>query len=143
MYIFATENFRAMISVNQLTVEFGGFELFKDVSFLVNSKDRIGLVGKNGAGKSTMLKILCKLQAPTSGDVIIPDDFKIGYLPQQMVLTEGKTVLEEARSAFEEVLTLDSRIHKLNHELSRREDYESAGYLDVIHELTELSDRFH
>ncbi|HEY4786275.1 MAG TPA: ATP-binding cassette domain-containing protein [Bacteroidales bacterium] len=132
-----------MISVNQLTVQFGGFDLFKDISFLINPKDRIGLVGKNGAGKSTMLKILCGKQQPTSGEVIIPDDVKIGYLPQQMVHQDGKTVLEEARSAFDEVLNLDKRIHEINLLLSLREDYESAEYLDLIHEVTELNDRFH
>ncbi len=132
-----------MISVNQLTVQFGGFNLFKDVSFLVNPKDRIGLVGKNGAGKSTMLKILCGLQQPSSGEVVIPDDAKIGYLPQQMIHQDGKTVLDEARTAFSEVLEMEKRIQKLNNELSLREDYESQEYLDMIHEISDLSDRFH
>jgi ATP-binding cassette subfamily F protein 3 len=132
-----------MISVNQLTVEFGGFDLFRDVSFMVNPKDRIGLVGKNGAGKSTMLKILCGKQKPTSGEVIVPEDVKIGYLPQQMVHQDGKTVLEEARGAFSEVLALDHRIKELNIALSERDDYESDDYLNLIHEVTELNDRFH
>ena len=132
-----------MISVNQLTVQFGGVDLFKDVSFLINPKDRIGLVGKNGAGKSTMLKILCGMQQPQSGEVIIPDEAKIGYLPQQMIHQDGKTVIDEARTAFDEVLSVDKRIHELNHELSLREDYETQSYLDLIHEISELSDRFH
>ena len=131
-----------MISVNQLTVQFGGFDLFKDISFLINPKDRIGLVGKNGAGKSTMLKILCGLQQPTSGEVIIPEAAKIGYLPQQMIHQDGKTVLEEARTAFAEVLGLDKRIHEINQELSHRQDHESKEYLDLIHELTDLNDHF-
>lgn len=132
-----------MISVNQLTVQFGGFDLFRDISFLINPKDRIGLVGKNGAGKSTMLKILCGLQQPTSGDVIIPEAANIGYLPQQMVHQDGKTVLEEARTAFAEVLNMDKRIREINLELGHREDYESKEYLDLIHELTDLNDHFH
>lgn len=132
-----------MISVNQLTVQFGGFNLFKDVSFLVNPKDRIGLVGKNGAGKSTMLKILCGLQQPSSGEVVIPEDAKIGYLPQQMIHQDGKTVLDEARTAFSEVLEMDKRIQQLNRTLTYREDYESQEYLDLIHEISDLSDRFH
>lgn len=131
-----------MISVNQLTVQFGGFDLFKDISFLINPKDRIGLVGKNGAGKSTMLKILCGLQQPSSGEVIIPEAAKIGYLPQQMVHQDGKTVLEEARTAFDEILGLERRIHDINAELSHREDYESKEYLTLIHELSDLNDHF-
>jgi ATP-binding cassette subfamily F protein 3 len=132
-----------MISINQLTVRFGGFDLFKDISFMVNPKDRIGLVGKNGAGKSTLLKILCGLQQPSSGEVIIPSDVTIGYLPQQMIHRDGKTVLDEARSAFAEVLDLDKKIHELNLALGLRKDHESAEYLDLIHEISELSERFH
>lgn len=89
-----------MISVEGLTVEFGGFTLFDDVSFVVNKKDRIALVGKNGAGKSTMLKIFAGLQSPTSGTVSIPKETTIGYLPQQMQLTDSRTVREEAEQAF-------------------------------------------
>jgi len=132
-----------MISVNQLTVQFGGFNLFKDISFLINPKDRIGLVGKNGAGKSTMLKILCGMNPPSSGEVVIPDDARIGYLPQQMVHQDGKTVLEEARTAFAEILDVDKRIHQINHALNQRDDYESQEYLNLIHEVTELNDRYH
>lgn len=131
-----------MISVNQLTVQFGGFDLFKDVSFLINPKDRIGLVGKNGAGKSTMLKILCGLQPPTSGDVIIPSECNVGYLPQQMIHQDGKTVMDEARTAFSHILDLDKQILQLNNELSTREDYESNEYLDIIHKVTDLHERF-
>ena len=131
-----------MISVNQLTVQFGGFELFKDVSFLINPKDRIGLVGKNGAGKSTLLKILCGLQQPSSGEVVIPSDIMIGYLPQQMIHKDGKTVLDEAQTAFAEILDLDKQIHQLTLALSLRDDHESSEYLNLIHEITELTDRF-
>lgn len=132
-----------MISVNQLTVQFGGFNLFKDISFLINPKDRIGLVGKNGAGKSTMLKILCGLQQPSSGDIIVPSGCSIGYLPQQMIHQDGKTVLEEARTAFADILELDKQILWINAELTSREDYESKEYLDLIHQVTDLHERFH
>jgi len=132
-----------MISVNQLTVQFGGFDLFKDISFLINDRDRIGLVGKNGAGKSTMLKILCGLQLPSGGNVVIPEDCKIGYLPQQMVHQDGNTVIDEARTAFQEILELDKRIQYLNRMIGLREDHHSPEYLDLIHEVTDLNDRFH
>lgn len=132
-----------MISINQLTVQFGGFDLFKDISFLINPKDRIGLVGKNGAGKSTMLKILCGLQQPTSGSIVVPEDCKIGYLPQQMVHLDGKTVLDETRLAFLEILKFEKRIQFLNTMIGLREDHHSQEYLDLIHEVTDLNERFH
>jgi ATP-binding cassette subfamily F protein 3 len=132
-----------MISVNQLTVQFGGFDLFRDISFLINPRDRIGLVGKNGAGKSTMLKICCGLQQPTSGSIVIPDDCKIGYLPQQMVHRDGKTVLDETRTAFNELLDLEKRMLYLNRMISLREDHHSQEYLDLIHEVSEVNERFH
>ena len=132
-----------MISINQLTVQFGGFDLFRDISFLINPRDRIGLVGKNGAGKSTMLKILNGMQKPTSGSVVIPDSCKIGYLPQQMVHQDGKTVVEEARTAFIEILELDKRMQYLNTMIGLREDHHSQEYLDLIHEVSEVNERFH
>lgn len=131
-----------MISVDQLTVEFGGFQLFNDVSFMVNPKDRIGLVGKNGSGKSTLLKIFMRLQTPTKGRVTIPDRIRIGYLPQHMICTNNKSVFDEAREAFSEVLKLDKTIKEINIQLSDRTDYESAEYLKLIHDLTEASDRY-
>ncbi|MGE0088896.1 MAG: ATP-binding cassette domain-containing protein [Bacteroidales bacterium] len=131
-----------MISVDQLTVEFGGFQLFNDVSFMVNPKDRIGLVGKNGSGKSTLLKIFMRLQTPTKGRVTIPERIRIGYLPQHMICTDNKSVFEEAREAFSEVLKLDKTIKEINIQLSSRTDYESAEYLKLIHDLTEASDRY-
>ena len=131
-----------MISVDQLTVEFGGFQLFNDVSFMVNPKDRIGLVGKNGSGKSTLLKIFMRLQSPTKGRVTIPDKIRIGYLPQHMICTDSNSVFEEAREAFSEVLKLDKTIKEINIQLSSRTDYESAEYLKLIHDLTEASDRY-
>eukprot|EP01029_Cantina_marsupialis_P004650 TRINITY_DN1480_c1_g1_i1.p2 TRINITY_DN1480_c1_g1~~TRINITY_DN1480_c1_g1_i1.p2 ORF type:complete len:647 (-),score=73.54 TRINITY_DN1480_c1_g1_i1:25772-27712(-) len=132
-----------MISINNLTVEFGGFTLFKEVSFLVNSRDRIGLVGKNGAGKSTLLKIFSGSQGATKGTVIIPSEVKIGYLPQQMNHVDGKTVMEETLTAFEEVLGLEKEIAKINTEIAERTDYESEEYMKLINLLTEKNDRYH
>ncbi|MFC2151774.1 ABC-F family ATP-binding cassette domain-containing protein [Bacteroidota bacterium] len=131
-----------MISVDQLTVEFGGFQLFNEVSFLINQKDRIGLVGKNGAGKSTLLKIFVGEQTPTKGNVTVPSDISLGYLPQNMVIKDGRTVFEESREAFSEVLKLDNKIKKINDQLADRTDYESKEYLKLIHDLTEASDRY-
>ncbi len=131
-----------MISVDQLTVEFGGFKLFDQISFLINPKDRIGLVGKNGAGKSTLLKVFMGIQQPTKGTVTVPDDIRLGYLPQNMICRDERTVFEEAREAFSEVLALDRKIKKINHQLADRADYESKEYLDLIHDLTEATDRY-
>ena len=131
-----------MVSINQVTVQFSGVDLFKDISFMINPKDRIGLVGKNGAGKSTLLKIIYGMQQPNGGEVVVPSDLKIGYLPQQMIHHDGKTVIDEARTAFDEILSLDKKIQKLNHQLASREDYESQEYLDLIHKLTDYTDHF-
>lgn len=132
-----------MISVNQLTVDFGKFELFKQISFLIENGDRIGLVGKNGAGKSTLLKIIAKLEQPTSGDISYFTDTTIGYLPQQMVYPSGKTVFEEAYTAFDEVIKANNRLDKLNQEISERTDYESDAYHKLIEEISHLTDRVH
>ncbi|MDP4224945.1 MAG: ABC-F family ATP-binding cassette domain-containing protein [Bacteroidota bacterium] len=131
-----------MISVNQLTVHFGSVELFNDITFIINPHDRIGLVGKNGAGKSTMLKIIAGLQQPEGGEVVISEDTSIGYLPQQMVLRDGKTVRQEACSAFEETLKLEKEIQKINKQLTERTDYESDGYMKLIEKLSHYNDRF-
>ncbi len=131
-----------MISVDQLTVEFGGFKLFDQVSFLINPKDRVGLVGKNGAGKSTLLKVFMGIQQPTKGIVSVPGDIRLGYLPQNMICRDERTVFEEAREAFSEVLKLDSKIKKINQQLADRTDYESKEYLDLIHDLTEATERY-
>ncbi|MPQ47513.1 ATP-binding cassette domain-containing protein [Marinifilum sp. N1E240] len=132
-----------MISINNLTVEFGGFTLFKDVSFIVNTRDRIGLVGKNGAGKSTLLKIFAGIQGSTKGTVSIPSEVKIGYLPQQMNHVDGKTVMEETLTAFEEVIALEREIAKINTEIAERTDYESEEYMKLIDRLTDKNDRYH
>ena len=128
-----------MISVEGLTVEFGGFTLFDDVSFVVNKKDRIALVGKNGAGKSTMLKIFAGLQSPTSGTVSIPKETTIGYLPQQMQLTDSRTVREEAEQAFGHIQEMEKEIERLNLELAERTDYETESYQKLIDKVTHLS----
>ena len=131
-----------MISVEGLTVEFGGFTLFDDVSFVVNKKDRIALVGKNGAGKSTMLKIFAGLQSPTSGTVSIPKETTIGYLPQQMQLTDSRTVREEAEQAFGHIQKMEKEIERLNLELAERTDYETESYQKLIDKVTHLSEHF-
>lgn len=131
-----------MISVEGLRVEFGGFTLFDDVSFVVNKKDRIALVGKNGAGKSTMLKILAGLQSPTSGVVSIPKETTIGYLPQQMQLKDTRTVREEAGLAFDHIHDMEREINALNEQLAERTDYESEAYHKIIDKVTHLSEQF-
>lgn len=130
-----------MVSINGVTVSFGGYNLFDNVSFLINPKDRIGLAGKNGAGKSTMLKILAGYQAPTKGEVSRPKDCKIGYLPQDMTHQHGRTVYEETESAFEEIKQLQARLEVINHQLETRTDYESDEYMNLIHDLTDINER--
>ncbi len=132
-----------MISVDQLVVSFGGFELFKGISLLVSPKDRIGLVGKNGAGKSTLLKILAGYQQPNEGVVSVPSDVRLGYLPQHMEVFDGRTVFEEAVTSFEEILDLERRIEDLNHQISTRTDYESDEYHRLLDHVTEFNERFH
>ena len=131
-----------MISVENLTVEFGVRPLFESVSFVVNDHDRIALVGKNGAGKSTMLKILCGLQRPTSGTVNVPGGATIGYLPQVMKLSDDTTVREETRKAFVNHTKMKARLDRMQEEMSQRTDYESADYLELIDRFTQAHDRF-
>ncbi len=130
-----------MISINNITVAFGGSAIFENVSFLINAKDRIGLAGKNGAGKSTMLKILAMEQNPTKGDIAKPNDCKIGYLPQDMRHQAGRTVLEETATAFIEIQNLEKRLEEINKELEVRTDYESDSYTNIITELTDIHAR--
>ncbi|MES2140557.1 MAG: ABC-F family ATP-binding cassette domain-containing protein [Bacteroidota bacterium] len=130
-----------MISVNSVTVSFGGYDLFDNVSFLVNPKDRIGLAGKNGAGKSTMLKLLAGQQNPTKGEISKPNDYKIGYLPQDMIHQHGRTVYEETATAYEEIQRLEDRLKSINHELETRTDYESDAYMNLINDLTDIHTR--
>lgn len=131
-----------MISVEKLSLNFGGFDLFKEISFLINPRDRIGLIGKNGAGKTTLLKIMAGLQSPTEGRVSLPKDVTIGYLPQQMVLSDNRTVIEETRLAFEQLLSLHSEIEQINHQIVTREDYHNEEYLKLIDLLHEKSERY-
>jgi len=130
-----------MVSVNSVTVSFGGYNLFDNVSFLINPKDRIGLAGKNGAGKSTMLKLLAGHQSPTKGEVTIPKDCKIGYLPQDMTHQHGRTVFEETETAFAEIKAMQARLDDINHQLETRTDYESDAYMKLIEDLTEINTR--
>jgi ATP-binding cassette subfamily F protein 3 len=130
-----------MVSINGVTVSFGGYDLFDNVSFLINPKDRIGLAGKNGAGKSTMLKILAGYQTPTKGEVSRPKDCKIGYLPQDMTHQHGRTVYEETESAFEEIKRLQAKLVDINHQLETRTDYESDAYMVLIQDLTDINER--
>ncbi|MCH5219279.1 MAG: ABC-F family ATP-binding cassette domain-containing protein [Muribaculaceae bacterium] len=130
-----------MISVNNLSVEFSAKRLFDGVSFVINDKDKIALVGKNGAGKTTLLKIIKGLQTPTSGNVSVSGDTTIGYLPQQMILSDTVTVLEEVSKAFSHIDELKSQLERVNDELSKRTDYDSQEYTDLIHRMTDLTDR--
>ena len=132
-----------MISVDQLSVSFSGYFLFREISFLVNSRDKIGLVGLNGAGKTTLLKIFMGLQQPDEGRVMVPPAIRLGYLPQQMVVIDDKTLFDEAGSAFDEILVLETEIKELNHQITTRNDYESADYIDLIEQLSEKTERFH
>ena len=131
-----------MISVEGLKVEFGVKPLFSDVSYVINDHDRVALVGKNGAGKSTMLKILCGLQQPTAGTVAVPQGTTIGYLPQVMKLQDDTTVREEARKAFADNTKLKERLDRMNEELAERTDYESESYLALVEKFTQEHDRF-
>jgi ATP-binding cassette subfamily F protein 3 len=131
-----------MVSVNNLTLSFGGFDLFKGVSFQLNDNERVGLVGKNGAGKTTMLRLIAGEIKPTSGSVSLSGDIKLGYLPQQMKLASGNTVLDEAKKAFAEIKQIKSEITKLTEQIATRTDYESKEYLALISKLTDLNDRY-
>ena len=131
-----------MISIEQLSVEFGVKPLFRNVSFVVNDRDRIALVGKNGAGKSTMLKIIYGLQKPTEGNVAIPTDTTIGYLPQVMVLQDNTTVKEEARKAFANTAKLKAQIEELNQQMAERTDYESPEYAELVERFTQKHDHY-
>ncbi len=131
-----------MISVEGLKVEFGVKPLFNDVSFVINDRDRIALVGKNGAGKSTMLKILCGLQKPTAGVVAIPNETTIGYLPQVMKLQDDTTVKEETRKAFAHNTEMKARLDKMQQEMADRTDYESESYAQLVEKFTQEHDRY-
>lgn len=130
-----------MISIEALTVEFGGNPLFDNVTYVINKRDRIALVGKNGAGKTTMLKIIAGLQAPTSGCVNKPRDLSIGYLPQQMQLNDTRTVMQETEQAFAHIFELQARVDRMNEELATRTDYESDDYQELIERVSTATEQ--
>ena len=131
-----------MLSIEGLKVEFAVKPLFHNVSFVVNDRDRIALVGKNGAGKSTMLKILCGLQRPTAGVVAVPNDTTIGYLPQVMKLSDDTTVKEETRKAFADATKMKEKLERMQQEMAERTDYESASYTELVEKFTQEHERF-
>lgn len=143
MYLFYSNGDKRMISIEGLTVEFGGNPLFNDITYVINKKDRIALVGKNGAGKSTMLKIIAGLQQPTSGAVNFPKDLTIGYLPQQMQLSDSRTVMAEAEQAFSHIFEMEARIDRMNAELLERTDYESEEYQELIERVSNATEQLH
>ena len=130
-----------MISVQNLSMQFTGEDLFTDINFMIREKDRIGLVGKNGAGKTTLIRLLCGLEQPYKGDVIMSDDVTVGYLPQEKNVKSEKTVLDEAMTAFEEYYEIERQLAKLQDELSGREDYESASYQRLCEKMSHLNER--
>ena len=132
-----------MVSVDGLTVEFGGTTLFSDVSFVINDKDRIALMGKNGAGKSTLLKILAGVRTATRGTVSAPKDTVIAYLPQHLMTEDGRTVFEEASQAFAHLYEMEAELDRLNNELATRTDYESDEYMSLIEEVATKSEKFY
>ena len=132
-----------MVSVDGLTVEFGGSALFSDVSFVINEKDRIALMGKNGAGKSTLLKILAGVRTATRGTVSAPKDTVIAYLPQHLMTEDGRTVFEEASQAFAHLYEMEAELDRLNNELATRTDYESDEYMSLIEEVATKSEKFY
>jgi len=131
-----------MISINQLSISFGGFDLFKDVSFLINDRDRIGLVGKNGAGKTTLLKAIAGQQSYDKGQINIPKELRIGYLPQQMKLADSTTVIEETKKAFDDLNRIEKEIEIINNQIAERTDYESDEYHKLINKLTDYNHQF-
>ncbi|MCG6187157.1 ribosomal protection-like ABC-F family protein [Maribellus maritimus] len=131
-----------MISLDKIFLNFGGFDLFREISFLINPKDRIGLVGKNGAGKTTLLKLITGIEKPSSGTVALPKDTTLGYLPQQMHITDTRTLKEETTLAFDRIISLEKEIAKINQEIAESEDYHSPEYLRNLDKLTELNERY-
>lgn len=129
-----------MISINGLTVAYGGYTLLDNIDFHISEKDKIGLVGKNGAGKSTIMKLICGLQSPTSGSIDKPNDLRIGYLPQIMEHHKGRTVMEETLTAFDHITEIQTELDSVNARLAERTDYESDEYLSLINRLNDLTD---
>lgn len=130
-----------MVGINELTVNFGERYLFDKISFIINKSDRIGLVGKNGAGKSSLLKIIAGESESDGGNISMPTDFRVGYLPQDMDFAHGRTVMEEAKSVFKEVNEINAKIDDINHQLATREDYESESYMELLNNLSDYNER--
>ena len=129
-----------MISINSLTVAYGGFTLLNDISFHISEADKIGLVGKNGAGKSTILKLICGLQSPTRGQIAVPRDLEIGYLPQIMEHHRGRSVIDEAMTAFADIFAMEDELADISNQLAERSDYESEAYQELIVRMNEIND---
>ena len=134
--------FCKMISVNNISLYFGGQTIFNNVSFMINAGDKIGLVGKNGVGKSTLLRILAQEQTINEGDINRSNNIKIGYLQQDLDFVDGKTIIEEAKSAFSKIEELEYRLHYLQEEMNKDTDYESDAYLDIINEFHDVEEKF-
>jgi len=132
-----------MISINGLSIQFGGRYLFRNISFLINPKDKIGLVGKNGAGKTTLLKIIMNQQPYDEGTITVHKGIRLGYLPQQMSVSDHKTLIAEANEAFNEINKLDEEINMLAQLIESRTDHQSDEYMDLIGQLAEKNERFH
>jgi ATP-binding cassette subfamily F protein 3 len=131
-----------MIALDRVSISFGGFDLLKDINFLINPDDRIGLIGRNGAGKTTILKLIAGIMEPTDGRVTLPKETTIGYLPQQLNLSDTSTLFNEAIKAFEEIIAVEKVISGLNHELTLYHDYHSPAYLSKLDRLTEMNERY-
>jgi ATP-binding cassette subfamily F protein 3 len=131
-----------MISFNSVTIRFGGIALFEDITFKINPKDRIGLVGRNGSGKTTMLKIMAGLQEYDEGQLAVPGDLTIGYLPQHMKISDSQNVMEEALTAFEQINRIETEIENLNKQIAERTDYDSDEYMKLISKVTDKNERY-
>jgi len=131
-----------MISLNKVSISFGGFDLLHNSSFLIQPDDRIGLIGKNGAGKTTLLKLIAGTLEPSSGEVSLPKDTTIGYLPQEMKLNDTQTLVDETMLAFDKILKIEKKIAALNNEISSETDFHSDGYLKKLDHLSELNERY-
>ena len=130
-----------MISINGITVAYGSYTLLDNINFHISESDKIGLVGKNGAGKSTIMKLICGEQSPTSGHIDLPNHIKIGYLPQIMQHNKGRTVIDEAMTAFAAMNELETELAEIGNELAERTDYESEEYMSLITRMNEINDR--
>src|SRR3970040_70173 len=132
-----------MITVNDISVQFGGTTLFSDVSFAINENDKIALMGKNGAGKSTLLKIIAGQSKPSTGNISAPKDAIVAYLPQHLLATDGATVMEETSKAFGEIFGMKAEMDEINEQLTIRTDYESDAYMNLIERVSDLSEKFY